>query len=112
MVSGNENFTVTIILSFIFLMLGWSSNFVIAFKIGSSAVESKLFIVEYPSISNCSTALLKKSFINSATFLLLEIISSFSTSIMFLEHRVFSEKRGLTVFQNFLLSVISLGSKF
>ena len=52
-------------------MLGWPLNFIIAFKIGSSAIESKIFIVEYPSISNYSTALLKTSFINSATLLLL-----------------------------------------
>ena len=92
-------------------MLGWSLNFIIAFKIGSSSIELKVFTVEHPSMFNFSTALLKKSFISSATSLLLEIISSFSTSIMLLQHRVFSEKRGLTVFQNFLLFVISLGSK-
>ena len=46
-----------------------------------------------------------------ATFLLLEIISGFQLMI-FLESFCVSEKSGLTVSQTFLLSRMSLGSRF
>ena len=45
-VSGNEKFSFTIIFSFILLMLGWPWNSITAFKIGSSAIESEIFILE------------------------------------------------------------------
>ena len=56
----------------------------------------------------CWATLPKKEFSVSATSMSDEIILLLSTSVMFSLVFTFSEKRGLTVFQNFLLSVTSL----
>ena len=112
LVVENENFSITFSFSIILIMMGCSLNSKRAFNMGSNDLILEVLSVEYPFIFNLFTALLKKSFIVSATSLFFEIISSFSIRIILLAHWFFFEKRGVTVFQNFLLSVISFGSKF
>ena len=86
-------------------MLGWFSYFLIAQKTGSVMWG---LVTSYPrllSMLRLSTILLKNVLNVSASRSLFVIVLLFSFNVMHSLWKAFSKKRGLTVFQNFLLPV-------
>ena len=97
---------------FFFFVLGWSSNFLIALKTGSVMSELAILLARVSSISKFSTILLKCLLKVSASSSLLLIILLLLFKIMDSLWKAYSEKRGPTVFQSFLLSETNLWSIF
>ena len=87
-------------------MLGWILYFTIHFKTGSLILLAKGLQFEYPSIFRLLTILEKKVFKSSAVLSSSIIISSFSMNAVFKVDVILSDKKGLMVFQNVLLSLI------
>ena len=68
---------------------------------------SSIFVIRVSLMPRESVAVMKNSFIVSATSTSLEMMVSSSMKTILLLDCNLSEKKGFTVFQNFLLSVIS-----
>ena len=96
----------------IFFILGWSSYFLIALKTGSVMPQLAILLARVLSISKFSTILLKYllKIYDSSSLLLTILLLLFK--IMDSLWKTFSEKIGLTVFQNFLLSETTWWSCF
>ena len=92
-------------LSSIALIFGWFLYFITRFSNGSSELTLFTGKSSYFEIFNLATILEKKLLKISNISLLLPKISSFSVSVIFSLIGLLSEKKGLTVFQNNLLSV-------
>ena len=95
-----------------FFILGWYSYFLIALKIGSVISEFTIFLARVLSISKLSTSLMKCLLKISASSSLLLRVLLLSFKIKVSLWKVFSEERGWTAFQNFLLSETTLWSTF
>ena len=91
--------------------LGCVSHFTTNFKIRFVISSAKGFVSLYLGIFKFFTMFEKNEFSSSATFISwVQILSS--TNAIFLFNLSLSEIRGLTVFQNFLLSATFLSFKF
>ena len=109
----SENFRSVPLMKYLFFyILGWYSYFAIALKTGSVMYELVILLARIWSISKLSTSLLKCSLKISASFSLSLLVLLFLFKIADSLWKAFSEKRGLIVFQNFLLSEITLWSSF
>ena len=86
--------------------LGWFLYFTIHFKTGSLILLAKGLQFEYPSIFRLLTILKKKVFKSSAVLSSSIIISSSSINVVFKVDVILSDKKGLMVFQNVLLSLV------
>ena len=95
----------------ILMILGWFLYFFIANSTGSLSC-TLLFVYNVLSIPRLSIAEMKYLLKISAHLVGFLMISSSSKSKIFPFLGDLSEKNGFTCFQNFLLSVINLGSRF
>ena len=93
-------------------MLGWFSYLFIAIETGSSVPSMVLEEYSVSGIFNLDTILLNKSLKISQILFSLLIISLFSTRVIFSLLTALSEKEGFITFQNNLLSVTELVSKW
>ena len=100
------------IISLILRMLGWFSYFWIAQKTGSIILGLVILSPRLLSMLRLGTILLKNVLNVSASSTLFAIVLLFPFNVMDSLWKVFYEKRGLTVFQNFLLSLTILLFKF
>ena len=98
--------------SFIAIILGWFLYFKIAFNTGSLTFWKLRLRFSYSGIFKFFTIFEKNSFSTSAVLDSLLINFPFSLRWILSLFIDFSDKRGLTVFPNFLLFVTSFSSKF
>ena len=94
------------------MMLGWFSYLFIAIETGSSVPSTVLEEYSVSEMFKLDTILLKKSLNISKNLFSLLIISLFSTRVIFSLLTALSEKEGFITFQNNLLSVTELVSKW
>ena len=90
------------------MILGWFSYLSIALKIGREIFSARGLVSLNSGIFRFLTALEKNEFRRPALSLSSFIISLSSTSIIFSLDFDLSDSNGLTVFQNCLLSAMSL----
>ena len=100
------------IISLILRMLGYFSCFWIAQKTGSVILGLVILSSRLLSMLQLSTVLLKNILNVSASSTLFVIVLLVSFNVMHSLWKAFLEKRGLIVFQHFLLSATILLSKF
>ena len=99
---------------FIFLIavaLGCLSCFSTDFKIGFFISSATGFVLLYSGIFKFFTTFEKNEFNSSATVMSWVKILSYSTNLVFLIDLSLAERRGLSAFQNFLLSATSFSFK-
>ena len=106
-----ENLLLFVSIRFLILtILGWLENFSMHAKTGLSWVFLEKCI-SFLSILKFLTRDLKKFWEVFATSVSLEIISSFSTSVIFSLDLILSEKRSKIFFQNFLVPLTNFRSQ-
>ena len=88
-------------------MLGWFLYFTIDFKTESLINSETGSHLVYSGIFRLLIIFEKKVFKTRAVSLSFPIISSSSIKVIFSEEVTLSEKNGLTIFQNVLLSLLS-----
>ena len=93
-------------------MLGWFSYFWIAQKTGSIILGLVILSPRLLSMLKLGTVLLKNVLNVSASSILFVIVLLLSFNVIHSLWKSFSEKRGVIVFQNFLLLVTILLFKF
>ena len=94
-------------------MLGWFLYFIIAFKVGClDNIRGRLLFANFSGIFKFLTTFEKNLLRVFATSKSSDIISSFLIKVIFSLDLFLSERKGLTVCQNFLLSMMFFSLMF